>query len=171
MSNFSITPNHYLRVVYMGNTDVMKKADRENASSSRLSQADSTALRKALARLADYNMDNVADDDETKKTDFFNTVKAFSDTYNNTLESGSVSQNASISKLTKQMKQVSEKYADKLSDYGIKFDDKGYMSVKNSAINNISTSKYKEIIGKDSDYAKELSDIAKKIAKHIDIAV
>ncbi|MBR1634835.1 MAG: hypothetical protein IJ682_07240 [Lachnospiraceae bacterium] len=171
MSSFSVTNNHYLRVIYTGNTDVIKKADRENASSSKLSQADSTALRKAIARLADFDMDDVADDDDTKKTTFYNNVKAFSDAYNYTLESGSDSQNASISKLTKQMKQLSEKYADKMSDYGITFDDKGYMSVKNSAINNISTSKYKELIGKDSDYAKELSSLAKKISRHIDIAV
>lgn len=171
MSSFSVTNNHYLRVIYTGNTDVIKKADRANASSSKLTKADSTALRKALARLADFDMDDVADDDESKKTNFYNNVKAFSDAYNYTLESGSGSQNESISKLTKQMKQLSEKYADKMSDYGITFDDKGYMSVKNSAINNISTSKYKELIGKDSDYAKELSSIAKKISRHIDVAV
>lgn len=171
MSSFSVTNNHYLRVIYTGNTDVIKKADRANASSSKLTQADSTALRKAIARLADFDMDDVADDDESKKTSFYNTAKAFSDAYNYTLESGSGSQNESISKLTKQMKQLSEKYADKMSDYGITFDDKGYMSVKNSAINNISTSKYKELIGKDSDYAKELSSLAKKISRHIDVAV
>ncbi len=171
MSSFSITANHYLRVAYMGNTDLMKKADREKASESKLSMADSKALRKAISRLADYKMDDVKDDDETKKTDFFNTIKAFTDTYNNTIESGSKSQNSSISKLTKEIKKVSEKYADKLSDYGITFDSSGYMSVKNSAVNNISSSKYKDIIGKDSEYAKELSAIAKKMSKHIDLAV
>lgn len=171
MSSFSVTSNHYLRVAYMGNTDLMKKADREKSTSGKLSQADSKAFRRALARLSDYKMDEVADDDETKKTDFYNTIKAFSDTYNNTLQSGSESKNVSLSKLTKDMKKVSEKYADKLSDYGITFDDNGYMSVKSSAVKNISSSKYKDLIGKDSDYAKELSDIAKKMSRHIDISL
>ncbi|MBR1628590.1 MAG: hypothetical protein IJ679_04880 [Lachnospiraceae bacterium] len=170
-SSFSVTNNHYLRVIYMGNTEVTKKGDRGNFSSGKLTQADSTALRKGLARIADLDLDSIKDDDEDKKTNLFNTMKAFQDAYNFSIESGSASQNKSISALTKQMKKVSSEHADKLSDYGITFDDKGYMNIKNSAINNISSSKYKEIIGKDSDYAKELSDIAKKISKHVDIAV
>ena len=171
MASFSVTNNHYLRVIYTGNTDIIKKSDREDKSNSRLSKADSTALHKALSRLAEYDFDGVKDDSETKKTDFYNTLKAFSDAYNYTLESGSASQNASIAKLTKQMKQLSSKNADNLSDYGITFDDKGYMNVRKSAIDNISTSKYKEFVGKDSSYAKELSQISKQMSRHVDITL
>ncbi len=171
MASFSVTNNHQLRMIYMGNTDATKKSERPKLSIPKLNKADSSALKKGLERLSDYNMDEVGDDDEDKKKDFFKTVKAFTDAYNNTLESGSQSQNKSVSKLTDQLKKVSEKYADKLSDYGFSFDEKGYVSIKESAINNISTKKYKDVIGKDSDYAKELSDIAKKMTKHIDVAV
>ena len=170
-TTFSVTNNHNLRLIYLGNSDLTKKSERQNASSSKLSQADSMALKKSLARLAEFDMDNVKDDDEGKKTNFFNEVKAFSDAYNYSIESGTASQNQSISKLTKQMKDLSKKYQDKLSDYGITFNEGGYMNVRQSAINNISTSKYKEIIGKDSDYAKELSKIATKISKPVDLTV
>ena len=171
MASYSVSNNHYLRMIYMGNTEVTKKTERGKFSSSKLSIADSQALRKGLARLADYDMDAVADDDEKKKKDLYNTMKAFQDAYNYSLDSGSASQNKSVEKLTNQMKKLSSDHAKELSNYGITFDDKGYMSIKNSAVDNISSSKYKKILGKDSEYAKELSDIAKKLSKTIDIAV
>ncbi len=171
MASFSVTNNHYLRVIYTGNTDIIKKADREDKSNSRLTKADSTALHKALARLSEYDFDGVKDDNESRKKDFYNTMKAFSDAYNYTLESGSASQNESIAKLTKKMKQLSSKNADDLEDFGITFDEKGYMNVRKSAIDNISTSKYKDWVGKDSEYAKELSEISKQMSRHVDITL
>ncbi len=170
MSGFSISANHYLRVIYAGNTDVMKKTDRQNVSSSRLSHADSTALRKGLARLADYDFEHVGDN-ESRKNDFYNTLKAFSDAYNNTLDSGLSSQNSSITELTNKLKDSSQKHAKELSDYGITFDDNGYMHVRQSAVNNISATAFADVVGKKAEYSKELSEIAKKLSKHVDIAV
>ena len=171
-STYSVTSNHYLRLIYTGNTDVMKKADREDKSSYRLSTADSKALRKGLQQLRDYRIpDDESDVSDAKKDDFYHTVKAFADAYNNTIDSGTSSQNNSIAKLTKQLKQVSSKYADELKDYGITFNEKGYMNIKESATKSISMSTYKDLIGKDSEYNKELSSVAKKLSQHIDITL
>ncbi len=171
MSSYSVSNNHYLRVIYMGNTEMAQKKERVKFSNASLSKADSTAMRKGLSNLADYNLDEIDDSDTEGKQKLYKTMKAFQDAYNYSLDSGSDSQNKSISRLTKQMKNVSSKYADDLEKYGITFDESGYMSIKDSAINNISASKYKKVIGKESDYAKELSDIAKKVSKHVDIAL
>lgn len=157
-------------MIYAGNTDVMKKADRVNVSSSRLTKADSSALRKGLARLAGYDFDHVGDN-ESRKTDLFNNLKAFSDAYNNTLDSGASSHNASITKFTNRMKSSSQKHAKELSDFGITFDGKGYMHIRRSAVDNISATSFKEIVGKNAEYSKELADIAKNLSKHVDIAV
>ena len=170
MSGFSVSANHSLRVIYAGNTDIIKKTDRVNASSERLSSADSNALRKGLNRLANYDFEHVGDN-ESRKNDFYDTLKAFSDAYNNTLDSGAASSNASITKLTNQLKSSSKKHAGDLSDYGITFDDKGYMHVRKSAVDYISATSFKEVVGKDASYSKELSDIAKRLTKHVDIAV
>ncbi|MBQ9633299.1 MAG: hypothetical protein IJV04_10385, partial [Lachnospiraceae bacterium] len=116
MAGFSVSNNHYLRMIYMGNTEVTKKADRGKFTSSKLSKADSQALRKGLARLAEYDMDSVPDDNEDKKKDLFNNMKAFQDAYNYSIESGSKSQNKSVTQLTGQMKKLSSEHAKELSD-------------------------------------------------------
>ncbi len=173
MSNFTITNNIYLRTIYSGNRDLANKKNRANVSNSTLSAADSAALRKGIAALADFDYtDKSSDNDtDTSKEKLYNTMRAFSDAYNNTLESASSSQNASMAKIAKQMKKLSQDYADELSTYGMSFNDSGYMSVKKASIENIATSKYEDVIGKDSEYMKKLSSYAKKLSQHIDIGV
>ncbi len=173
MSNFTITSNIYLRTIYGNNRELATKSKRAEASNSTLSAADSAALRKGIAALADFDYtDKSSDSDVDKaKEKLFNTMRAFSDAYNNTLESASNSQNSSMTKIAKQMKDLSKEYAEDLTTYGVKFDSSGYMSVNRASIDNISTSKYKDVVGKDSEYMKKLSAYAKKLSKHIDVGV
>ncbi len=173
MSSFTITNNVYLRTIYGSNRDLTNTTKREETSRSKLSAADYAALRKGIAALADFDFTERTSDSETDtaKGKLFNTMRAFSDAYNNTLESAGSSQNSSMSKIAKQIKNLSKEHAEELSTYGIIFDNNGYMSVKGSSIDNISLSKYEKVVGKDSDYMKKLSDYAKKLSKHIDIGV
>lgn len=170
-TTFNVTANHYLRMIYMGNTDVMKRVDREDKPSSRLNAADSKALGKGLDTLAKMDLDSL---DKTKESDqkkFYSTVKAFADAYNNTLESGSSSTNSSIRKLADKMKKLSEKHADEFADYGIKFDDNGYMTPKESTLKSMTPGNYKKLIGQGSDYNRDLATLAKQMSRHIDYAV
>ena len=171
MSSFTITNNVYLRTIYGNNRDLTNKSKREETSKSKLSAADSAALKKGIAALAgfDYKDRSSENETDTAKGKLYNTMRAFSDAYNNTLESASGSKNSSMSKVAKQMKNLSREYADELSTYGISFDGNGYMSVKGSAVDNISISKFESVVGKDSEYMKKLSDYAKKLSRHIDI--
>ena len=98
-------------------------------------------------------------------------MRAFSDAYNNTLQSAGASKNSSMSKIAKQIKNLSKEHADELSTYGITFDGDGYMTVKGSAVDNIASSKFESVVGKDSAYMKKLSEYAKKLSRHIDAAV
>ena len=173
MSSFTITSNVYLRTIYGNNRDLASKAKRADASPSKLSSADSAALRKGIAALADFDYKDKTNDTEKDKSKgkLFNTMRAFSDAYNNTLQSAGASKNSSMSKIAKQIKNLSKEHADELSTYGITFDGDGYMTVKGSAVDNIASSKFESVVGKDSAYMKKLSEYAKKLSRHIDAAV
>lgn len=169
--SFTITNNVYLRNIYSNNRDLTKKNVRSETAKSKLSSADAAALRKGIAALGKFDYSKSNDDDDTTKGKLFNTMRAFSDAFNNTLESTSTSQNASLSKYAKQLKNLSTKYKDQLSTYGINFDSNGYMSVTGSSVDNIAVSKYNNVVGKDSEFMKEVDKIAKKMSNHIDMAV
>lgn len=170
-SAFNVTSNHYLRMIYMGNTDVMKRIDREDKPSSRLNAADSKALRKGLDSLTKLDLNSMDKTNEKDQNKFYNTVKAFADAYNNTLESGSTSTNASIRKIADKIKKLSSKNASEFADYGIKFTEDGYMNLKESTLKSMSPSNYKDLIGQGSEYNRELASLAKQMSRHIDFAV
>ncbi len=168
MATFTVTNNFSLRVMYTGNTNLITRSDRKDKAQSALTAADSRALRRGLATLSEIDKDKV---DDKEKDKFAEKIKAFSDVYNNTLESGSSSSNESIAKITGNIKKLSRKYEKELSNCGISLDGKGYMSLNESAAKETSSTRYNKCFGKDSEYAAELSKLAKKLSQHIDVAV
>ncbi|MBQ7678772.1 MAG: hypothetical protein IJT34_02875 [Butyrivibrio sp.] len=168
MATFSVTNNLALHQIYTGYTGMINSADRKAAVSSRLSQADSTALHRGLQTLSRMDKDDISD---KQQGTYFDRVRAFSDAYNNTIESGSSSQNASIAKLTKKIKDLSSHYASELKGCGVSFDDSGYMHLNESTIKGLTGKKYREALGSDSEYNKQLKALAKQITKHVDLAL
>ena len=154
-----------LRQYYTNNRTLVTSSNRANATTGQLSMADATALRTAIKRLEDYDFEDSTDDDLQEK------LNAFRDTYNYAIQSGTKYSNTdtAVKNAVKNMKNLSKKYADELEDYGITFDDSGYMKVSSSAASNISHERFADILGADSEYASKLYSYAKHITKHVNV--
>ena len=119
MATFNVTNNFTLRVMYSGSSNLITRSDRKDKTQSALTTADSRALRRGLATLSEIDKDKIEDDDKDK---FLEKIKAFSDVYNNAMESGSSSSNESIAKITGKIKKLSAHHSSELANFGIKLD-------------------------------------------------
>lgn len=167
MANFAVYNNISLRNNYGDFRKYVNKSSRSDADASTLSFADASALRKAIKGLADYDYEDSDDQD------MYDKIRAFADTYNYTLDSATKESlengNANVKGAMKGLKQLARDHADELSKYGISIDNDGYMSVSDSATKNIAHSKFANVLGKESEFASDVSKYAKRIAKNIDI--
>ena len=158
MADFSVHANAYLRNVYAYDRTLVKSDARKEASASKLSYADSHALKKAIHRLGKFSY---TDADESKLKGNLN---AFIDSYNYSLLSGSTSGNNKIAKNTEKMKELSKEFESDLKRLGISMDEKkGYLKLSDSATKNISSENYEKLFGKDSKYMKQLSTYAGRV--------
>ncbi len=148
-------------------------SNRDDVSNAKLSGADSAALKRSIRALKNYKYEDAkkvsAKDTNSVlgKSQYYNTLKAFADTYNYSLESGKESANSEIKKLSGNMKKIAKKYASELEELGVTFDKKGYMSVSASAVDNIRLSTYGEKLG-ESDFLEDLEKNTQKIYRRID---
>ena len=174
-SNFIVTNNWYLRDNYKSNKALSKASARSEASASKLSEADSLALKRGIRALRDYKYEDVSkisskdSDSVLGKDKFYKTLKAFADTYNYTLDSSEGASSRDIKKLSKKMKSIASKYSDELDELGVTFDKKGYMQISASSVDAIKLSTYGEKLGS-SDFLKELETNTQKIYRRIDAA-
>lgn len=170
MSSFTVKTNSFLRDLYKENRTFASKSGRTEIAKTSLQKADEKALRNGIDALADfdYEDDDKNDSDSTKKK-YYNKLKAFVDSYNYTIDSGSDNSNdSSVKSKIKSMKSLMKKYSSELEDLGITSDDKGFLSLSTSALDNIKISSYEEMFGEDSKFTKELSKYSKSISNHID---
>ncbi len=161
----SVSNTLSIRQFYAKNFQLVTPANREKSTTGTLSFADSAALRNAIRQLGDYNFKDSSNDDLSEK------IKAFADTYNNTISSATKYSHTdrSLNQTVKKMKDLSTEYADELAKFGITIDDKGKMEVSGTAAKNVAHEKFESLLGKDSKYMNSLYDIAKKISTHVDI--
>ena len=176
MSNFSVTNNWYLRDNYKANKELSKMANRSDVSGGKLSGADTSALKRGIRALRNYKYEDAKKvsskdtDSVFGKSKFYNTLKAFADTYNYSLDSGRSSSNNDIKKLSKNMKSIASKYSDELDQLGVTFDSKGYMKISASAVDNIKLSTYGDKLA-NSDFLKDLEKNTQKIYRRIDTSL
>ena len=169
--SLTINKSFTLRQAYVGYTDLMERTGREKVSTNTLSAVDSRALRKSLLMLAGTDKNDNADskDDDSVRTKFLEKVQAFRDAYNYTLESGSGSQNESISRTAGKIRNLTKSHSAELANCGISVDSKGYISLDDNAVKSMSSKTYNKYLGGDSDYNKALSKLAKKMSQHVDL--
>lgn len=168
MSNFSVSSNHFLRQLYTGNRELSSGSERLKVSTKDLAKADTKALKKGIASLSDYDYEKETED----PVEFYKTLKAFADTYNQTVETGGkLMDDSDTKRLMNEMKKLRQNHADELDSYGISFDSKGFMSISETAMDNISVNRFKDILGEDSEFLRGLSDIQKKLSRRIDYLV
>lgn len=166
---FTVTTNSYLRSLYKDNRTLSTKSGRSDASSQELVFNDTKALMRGIAVLGDEDYgDKEETDNKSDKSRFYLKMKSFSDAYNYTLSSSSDYVTKDTKKAVKQMKQLAKDYSDELEDLGITFDDDGYMSMSESAFDNIDEGYFEDSFGENSDFMKQLNSIARKLNRHID---
>ena len=156
-SAVSLTSGFYLKNFYRYNRNAIKAADRKEYSTTELSYEDSRALKRAIAKLGNYQFN-----DEENKENLRSTIKAFAETYNLTIESTSV-KGSDTYRLNKQLKQLTAKYGDKLEDIGITIQEDGKMKVSDSILEGSSLSKLKEVFDKDGEYMRDMKRISRRM--------
>lgn len=156
-SGTNLTSAFYLLNFYQKNRNASKASERNNYSQTELSYEDSRALKRAAAKLSSYdysedeNGDNIA-----------NTIQAFVDTYNNTIDSSS-SKDSDTYRHNRQLKALTEKYSDELKDIGITIEDDGKLSVNENILKGSSFDDVKRVFSNESDYVVNINKIAKRM--------
>lgn len=165
MSNFAVSNTLSLRTNYSDNRSLMIANNRKSQDNKTLASTDSRALRKAIRSLKDFKFEDSEDETVEEK------IKAFIDTYNYTLESGSkmTKESSHIKNAVNQLKKAIDDNESTLEGYGIKKNSKGYLTLSSSSVSNIEHEHYKEIFGSDSEMMKKLNTAAQKINSHVDI--
>lgn len=170
MSNFSVNATYYLRNAYApNNRTLITETNRKKETTSKLSQADSNALKKAIRALQDYDYSKSESEvSSAEKTRFDKELRAFIDTYNYAMESSSKSTNRDIKNAGKSLKELAKKYEDELKDIGITKKTNGYLNLSSSATSNLKLSAFGDMFGSSSNFLKEVRNYAGKIARHVD---
>lgn len=156
-TGISLTANYYMKNFYRYNRNAFKASDRKEYSNTELSYEDTRALKRALSKLDDFNFDEFDNEENLR-----NTIKAFAETYNLTMESTSV-ENSDTYRLNKQLKELTAKYGDKLEDIGITIQDNGKMKVNHNIFEGASLTELKEVFNKEGDYMRNMKRITRRM--------
>lgn len=156
-SAISLTSNFYMQNYYRYNRAVIKTSARQEYSTSELSYEDTRALKRAIAKLEDFDYD-----DSENLENLINSVKAFAETYNFTLDSCS-SKDSSAYRQMKQLKKLSKEYESEFKKLGITFEEDGKMSVSDSILENSTIDEFKNVFSKDTGYLDSMKTIAKRM--------
>ncbi|MBO6214108.1 MAG: hypothetical protein J6N76_01065 [Lachnospiraceae bacterium] len=168
MSSYSISYNANLRSLYNEDRRLGTKAGRKDAENTTLIAGDIKALNRGLKNIGRYDFGTSDTDTKDEKTAFYKNLKAVMDTYNNSIETTSKSENPQVKKVSKRLAKLASKYEDELGDVGISIDKKGYMTISESAVDNYDVSRFKKVFGDDSDFMKEFKKYTKNLSNHID---
>lgn len=155
----SLTSSFYLRNYYSGNRDARTSSKRNSINDNELSLADSQALRRAVRNLGSFEFDE--DDEDNIR----NSVLAFIDTYNNTLESAKDSGDHTLNRNMKQLKSITKEYASDLDKLGITVNDDGTLDSRSSLFDSVSISKFKNLFSADSTYMQRTNACAKRMER------
>ena len=157
-SGVTLTSDFYMKNFYSANRNAVKTSYRKDYTKEELSYEDSRALKRALSKLSSYEYD-----DEDNSENIYNTIKAYVDTYNNTLDSSRSSSEADVKRYSKQLKALSDKYSNSLKDIGITVAKDGSLAVNENLLKAADMDKVKQVFSEDSDYLRKSSSITKRL--------
>lgn len=155
----SLNSSFYLRNFYASNRDASSASKRKNLGKNTLSQADATALMRAVKKLRTFNYE----DDSFDGANIYGSVSAYIETYNNALNSASNSSDASLERYARYMKNLSEKYAEEFEDIGVTVEKDGTLTANENLLKSADLSDVKKLFSKDAEYLNQTSRYAKRI--------
>lgn len=156
-SGTNLTSQFYLQNFYRMNRKAMKVSTRKDYNQVELSYEDSRALKKAAAKLSSFDYS-----EEENGDNILNTIKAFAETYNYTLDSSS-SQDSDTYRQNRQLKALTQNYGDELKDLGITIEEDGKLSVSENILEKASFDEVKKVFSNESDYVSKLRTIARRM--------
>lgn len=163
-TGISLSTDYFLRNYYNDNRDCVKTSTRANFSNVELSFEDSRALNRATKRIGknDYGTDSDTDDSDMDDTTRAS-IKAFVDTYNNTVTSGKKTDDYETNRYIKQLHTLSKKYSDDLEDLGITVNNDGTLTVNDDLLKTADKSKARKLLSADQEYPQKLLRISRKM--------
>lgn len=158
-SGVTLTADFYLNNFYQANRGARKSSGRKDLTNNELSYEDARALKRAVGKLGSFSFT----EDENVEN-IYSTIKAFADTYNNTLSSTSKSSDKDLSRYSGQLKSLANKYRDELKSVGITVEKNGSLSVNENILKGKSVDVLNKAFTKDdSKFIKTTNAIARKL--------
>lgn len=158
-TGINLSESYYLRSYYKKNQNMCKSAKRNEYPNTQLSYEDGRALRRAAKNLSSYEYS-----DSENKTNISNSILAYVDTYNNTIDSAKKSSDYSISRYSKQLKNLAKEHSEEFEAIGITVNSDGSMKANENLVKKASITKLQNLFGKDSNLTKTTDNYAKKVA-------
>uniref|UniRef100_UPI004056A094 hypothetical protein n=1 Tax=Agathobacter sp. TaxID=2021311 RepID=UPI004056A094 len=156
-SGINLTSDFFMKNFYKFNRNAFKTSTRKDYNEKELSFEDSRALKRAAQKLLSFDYE-----EEENGDNIVSTIEAFAETYNNALSSTSCD-DADTYRQNRQLKALSEKYADDLEDIGITIEEDGSFSVSENVLKSSSFEDVKKVFSKESDYMNKLKTIARRM--------
>ena len=161
-SGLTLSTDYFMRNFYKSNRTVSKKNGRSNFSKIELSYEDSRALSRAAKRMLNTDFDTDEDEDADIGETMKSKIEAFVNTYNNALETGD-SNDYDTNRYLRQLKTLSRKHSDELSDIGITVEKDGTLTINEDLLKMADNSKVRKVFSPDNDFSQKSLRIAKKL--------
>ena len=161
-SGLTLSTDYFMRNFYKSNRTVSKKNGRSNFSKIELSYEDSRALSRAAKRMLNTDFDTDEDEDADIGETMKSKIEAFVNTYNNALETGD-SNDYDTNRYLRQLKTLSRKHSDELSDIGITVEKDGTLTINEDLLKMADNSKVRKVFSSDNDCSQKSLRIAKKL--------
>lgn len=153
----NLTSNFYLQNFYRMNRNAMKVSTRKDYNQTELSYEDSRALKKAAAKLSSFDYS-----EEENGDNIVNTIEAFVETYNYTMESSS-SEDSDTYRQNRQLKALSQKYEKELKNIGITIEEDGKLTVSENILKSSSFDDVRDVFSNNSKYVSQIRNISKRM--------
>lgn len=161
ISNTSITSYDYLlRNCYSTNRNARKSFSRTTLKTDELVKADSSALKKIA-----NNLRNMEYDGEHGKS-IYNSLKVFTASYNNLIESTDKASSPQIERAMKKLKSYMKANKDDLEELGIKVSSSGKIALKDSTLLATNASKIGKIFSSSNNFTSTIAQYATKINRY-----
>ena len=161
-SGLTLSTDYFMRNFYKSNRTVSKKNGRSNFSKIELSYEDSRALSRAAKRMLNTDFDTDEDEDADIGETMKSKIEAFVNTYNNALETGN-SNDYDTNRYLRQLKTLSRKHSDELSDIGITVEKDGTLTINEDLLKMADNSKVRKVFSSDNNFSQKSLRIAKKL--------
>ena len=157
-TGISLSLTYYMRNFYKSNPTTYKASIRKDYTDSELSYEDARALKRAARQLMSYDIS-----DEDTGEDFYESIQAFVETYNNTMESSGSSSDRDIARSHKNLEKLTQKYSEELKEIGLNIQDDGSLKITESILKGATGKELKKVFSKESGLMSQSQSLARKL--------